>query len=341
MGEIAHPVLDEGGGHRLGADVHQPPLGQAVVLQLQLTTVQGGQNVLAPGHQQPDDGAALVGDGIEDGLGGVALEQDGPAAGEQGAEPVHLGAGVVQGRDAEEYVLVTGLVVDGLHPSGLEQGLVLEEDGLGEAGGAGGVVDGRVILILDEHLRGLTGAVGGGGVVVLGKGGAVLSHKEEQAAPGQGGRHVLHPADELRAEEEHIHVGQLDAVLDLLGSVAEVQRDGDGSGLQNAEIDGQPLQAVHQQDSHLVPLLHPAGEEHVGHPVGLLVEDAPGDLPAVGDGGCGLDELIFLPRDPVLFLDLRVDLHQGGLAAVELVIALQQVGNGHLPRSFPKGGGAA
>ena len=48
-----------------------------------------------------------------------------------------------------------GLVVDGLHPGGLEQGLVLEEDGLGEAGGAGGVVDGRVILILDEHLRGL------------------------------------------------------------------------------------------------------------------------------------------------------------------------------------------
>lgn len=93
------------------------------------------------GHQQPDDGATLVGDGIEDGLGGVALEQDGPAAGEQGAEPVHLGAGVVQGRDAEEYVLVTGLVVDGLHPGGLEQGLVLEEDGLGEAGGAGGVVD--------------------------------------------------------------------------------------------------------------------------------------------------------------------------------------------------------
>ena len=40
-------------------------------------------------------------------------------------------------------------------------------------------------------------------------------------------------------------------------------------------------------------------------------------------------------------MDLRVDLHQGGLAAVELVIALQQVGNGHLPRSFPKGGGAA
>ena len=99
---------------------------------------------------------------------------------------------------------------------------------------------------------------------------------------------------------------------------------------------GRPLQAVHQQDSPPCPPSHPAGEEHVGHPVGLLVEDAPGDLPAVGDGGCGLDELIFLPRDPVLFLDLRVDLHQGGLAAVELVIALQQVGKWAFARSFQK-----
>ena len=60
-------------------------------------------------------------------------------------------APVCTGAGSEEYVLVTGLVVDGLHPGGLEQGLVLEEDGLGEAGGAGGVVDGRVILILDER----------------------------------------------------------------------------------------------------------------------------------------------------------------------------------------------
>ena len=224
VGEVAHPVLDEGGGHRLGADVHQPPLGQLVVLQLQVTPVQGGQNVLAPGHQQPHDGAALLGDGVEDGLGGVALEQDGLAAGEQGAEPVHLGAGVVQGRDAQEHVLVGGLVVDGLHPGGLEQGLVLEQNGLGEAGGAGGVVDGGLVLVVDEHLGGHAGAVGGGPVVVLGKGGAGLPHEEEQQLPGQVGRDVLHPADELRAEEQHIHVGQLQAVVDLLGGVAEVQR---------------------------------------------------------------------------------------------------------------------
>ena len=138
---------------------------------------------------------------------------------------------MIQGRDAQEHVVVGGVVVDGLHAGGLEQGPVLEQDGLGEAGGAGGVVDGGLVLVVDENFRGHAGAVGGGPVIVLGKGGAVLSHKEEQAAPGQGGRHVLHPADELRAEEEHIHVGQLDAVLDLLGGVAEVQGHGDGPGL--------------------------------------------------------------------------------------------------------------
>ena len=177
VGEIAHPVLDEGRGNGLGADVHQPPLGQLIVLQLQLAPVQGGQNVLGPGHQKPHDGAVLLRHGLEDGLGAVALEQHGLTAGEQRAEPVHLGARVVQGRDAQEHVVVGGGVVDGLHAGGLEQGPVLEQNGLGEAGGAGGVVDGGLVLVVNENLRGHAGAVGGGPVIVLGKGGAGLAHE--------------------------------------------------------------------------------------------------------------------------------------------------------------------
>lgn len=99
---------------------------------------------------------------LEDGLGGVPLQQNRLASGEQRAEPVHFRAGVVQGRDAEKHIVVGGGVVDGLHPGGLGQGVVLEQDGLGEAGGAGGVVDGGLILVVDEHLWGHAGAVGGG-----------------------------------------------------------------------------------------------------------------------------------------------------------------------------------
>ena len=84
--EIGQPVADQRGGDRLGPDVHQPPLGEPVVLQLQVPPVQGGQDVLAPGHQQPDNGAALGGHRVENGLGAVPLQQDSPAAGKQGAD---------------------------------------------------------------------------------------------------------------------------------------------------------------------------------------------------------------------------------------------------------------
>ena len=205
--------------------MHQAPLGQLIVLQLQIPPVQSGQNILAPGHQQPYDGAFLSGHRLEDGLGGVPLQQDGPAAGEQGAEPVHLGPGVIEGRDAQEHVIVLGLMVDRLHAGGVEEGGVAQQNGLGEAGGARGVVDCPFVLVIHQHLGGGGGAVGGGPVVVLGKGGTGLPHKEEQHLGGDLGDDVLHPADKLRAEEEHVHVRLFQAVVDLLGGVAEVQRD--------------------------------------------------------------------------------------------------------------------
>ena len=334
MGEILHPVLDKGGRDRLGADVHQPPLAELVVLQLQVAPVQRGQDILTPGHQQPHDGAPLLGDGIKDGLGAVALQQDSLAAGKQGTEPVHLGASVIERRDAQEHVLMGSLVVDGLHPGRLQETPVAEQDGLREAGGAGGVVDGAVILVVHQHLGRGGGAVGSGAVVVLGKGGAGLTHKEQEALPSDRGDNVLHTADKLRAEEQHIGVGQLHTVLDLLGGIAEVQGYRHRSGLEDAEVDGQPLQAVHQQNGHLLALFQPSAQQQVGHPVGLLIKDGPGDLPAVGCGGGGLNERILLPGDPLGLLNLGVDLYQGDLVAVELAVALQQIGDRHGARSF-------
>ena len=320
--------------------MHEAPLGQLVVLDLQVPPVQGGQDVLTPGHQQPHDGALLPGHRVKDGLGGVALQQHRPASGEQRAEPVHLGPRVVQGRDAQEHVLVLGLVVDGLHPGGLEQALVPQQNGLGEAGGAGGVVDGRVVLVVHQHLGGGGGAVGGGPVVVLGEGGAGVPHEEQQHLAGDLGDDVLHPADELGTEEQHVHVRLFQAVVDLLGGISEVQGDGHRPRLQNSKVDGQPLQAVHQQNGHLLALLNPPAQQQVGHPVGLLVKDGPGDLPAVGGGGGGLNEGVLLPGDPLGLLHLGVDLHQGDLIPVELAVALQQIGDRHLMSVLSQGGRA-
>ena len=126
---------------------------------------------------------------------------------------------------------MSGFVVDGLHPGRLHQGGMLEQDRLGKAGGARGVVDGRLVLVVHQHLGGAACAVGGGPQVVLGEGGAALPHEEQQHLPVDLGHNGLHPAGELRAEEEHVGVGQLQAVVDLVGGVAEVQRDGDGPRL--------------------------------------------------------------------------------------------------------------
>ena len=60
------PAFNQGRGDRLGADVHQPPLGKLVILQPDFPTVDGVEDVLGPGNQQPDNGTFLLGDGVED-----------------------------------------------------------------------------------------------------------------------------------------------------------------------------------------------------------------------------------------------------------------------------------
>ena len=125
VGEILLPAADERGGHGLGADVHQLPLVQLVVGQLDVAPVQSVQNILRPGHQQPDDGTLLVGNGLENDLRGGPLQQHGLAPGKQAAHPVELCAGVVQGRDAEEGIVMLDVMVLLLHLRGLGQAAVL------------------------------------------------------------------------------------------------------------------------------------------------------------------------------------------------------------------------
>ena len=125
IGEDLLPALDQALGHGLGADVHQPPLGKPVIGQIHLAAFDGVQDILGPGHQQPDDGAFFVGHRLQHVLGLGAFEQHRLAAYQEGAEPVHLGAGVVEGRDAQEDVVV-GLAVMGLfHPAGMDEAFVV------------------------------------------------------------------------------------------------------------------------------------------------------------------------------------------------------------------------
>ena len=121
VGKICHPAADQAGRHRLRADVHQPPLVQLVVLQLQFTAVQRIQQVLGPGHEKPDDGALLLAHRLQNGARRGPLEQHAPAALQKRAQPVHLGAGVVERRNTQKDILVLGVMVVLFHLGRMNQ----------------------------------------------------------------------------------------------------------------------------------------------------------------------------------------------------------------------------
>ena len=328
--EVLQPVPDEARRHRLRADVHEAPLAQAVVLQIQLSGIQRRQDILGPRHQEPDDGAAFIRYGAENDLRRVSLQDDAAASRVEGAEPVHLGTGVVQRRNAEEHVVLLRLMVRGLHAGGLHQRGVVQKDGLREAGGAGREIDGGIVRVLHEH----SGRDGGGvrrlAVVILRVGRAGIADKVQKHVVLQLGCDILDAADELGAVEQDVGVRSLQAVVDLLRGKAEIQRHRQGAGLQDPEIDGEPFQTVHEKHCALLASLDPAFQKHVGDTVRFLVKHGPGDLAAVIGGRRRLDQLILLPCDSLIFLELRIDLHQSYLAPVQLAVSLQQICDRHL-----------
>ena len=326
--------MDQALGHRLGTDVHQPPLVQLVVAQFQFAAVQCGQDILCPRHQQPYDRALFAADRLQDRLGPGALQDDGLTAGDQTAEPVHLRAGMIQRRNAQEAV-VLGLTVMGLlHPCGMDQAPVLMEDRFRKTRRTGGEIDRRVVFFrqfagreaaaaLADQLRQVvreTGTAGAG---------------EHQGDMRDLVRDFFHTADEFRPEDHHIALAQVQAVFDLVGGIAEVHRNRQRAGLQDAEIDRQPIDAVHQQDGNLLALADAVAPEHVGHAVRLFIENRPGNFPAVVFlFYAGLNQFKIVPGNPSGFRLVRVDFHQCGVVRPLPGISLQQFNNGHNAFTF-------
>ena len=309
--EVLQPPVDQALGHGLGADMHQPPLGQFIVPDVQLPAVQGGQDILGPGNQQPYDGAVFLADGLEDGFRPGPFQDHRLSAGDQAAEPVHFGPGMIQGRDAEEAVLLRLAVVRLLHPGGVNQAPVLMQDCFGKPRGAGREVNGRVVL-----LRQLAGREDGAAFVdqlvqVIREGGAAGA-QVHQGNMGDRVGNFLYPADEFRPEDHHGAFGQVQAVFDFAGGVAEIHGHRQRPGFHDAEINGQPVDAVHQQDRHFAAGADAVGFQHVGHPVCFFVKDGPGDFPPVMPGAdAGLHQFEFMPGDPAGLRLIGVDFHKG------------------------------
>ena len=142
-------------------------------------------------------------------------------------------------------------------------------------------------------------------------------------------RDLFDAPDELRAEDQDVRFRQIDAVLDLLRGIAEVQRDGDRTCLEHAEIDRQPIEAVHEQDRDLVALDDAAREQEIRDAVGLFVKYSPGDLCPVRNLAQGLDEFILFPGRETGDFYLGVQFHEGDVIRIFAGIFFQKVCNNH------------
>ena len=219
-------------------------------------------------------------------------------------------------------VVVTGLAVMVLlHDGGRHQAAVVVQYGLGEAGGPRGEVESSVIRLGDLHSRRLARTVRRHLAVALGERRAIGAHEEARVELGHPVYHRLDPAYELGSEDQRSRLGEFEAVLDLVGGVAVVHGHRHRAGLEDAEVDGQPLKAVHEQDGHLVAPADAPAEEQIGEAIGSLVELPPGDLPAGEIVRVGLHELVLAPGDLALLFHFGVDADEADLVAVERGVA--------------------
>ena len=253
---------------------------------------------------------------------------------------MHLRAGVVERRNAQECVVLGLPVVSLLDLAAVDKAAVLQDDRLGEARRAGREVDRSVVVL--RHLQGGRSrrAVGDEGAVRLRERRAVLADVEPRPDLRDAVDDLLDASGELGAEHQRARVRKLEAVLYLVRRVAEVERHGHAARLQDAEVDRQPLEAVHEEDGDLVAALVSAREEEVREPVGLLVEVAPSHVGAVRPVRGGLNKLR-LPPGLVPSVVRRVDLHKGDVARPLGRVALQYLGDvvefvfhGHLSLAF-------
>ena len=153
-------------------------------------------------------------------------------------------------------------------------------------------------------------------VIALGKCRAIASDKKERLYIRYLIADRLNTTDKFRSENKRIGFGKIEAVFDLIRSIAKIQRNRNGTGLKNPEIYREPFKTVHKQDSDMTALADTAAQQKISHSVGAVVKFLPGYFPAVSIGTERLDKFIFMPGHLALFLFGGVQLDKRGLVSV-------------------------
>ena len=328
--EIRLPAFDEARRHRLGADVHETPLREDVVAEIDLFRFDRVEDILRPRNEEPDDRATFFRDRMKDRFGLDSAQQHGLAADEETAEPVHLRAGVIERRDAEEDVLARLRMVVLLREAGRGQAAVRVQDRLREARRSGGEVDRGVVFARELDVGRLVGGVHREAMERFREGGTVFADEEERFDIGQLVADRLDSSDEFGPEDEIARIGEPEAVFDFVRGVAEVQRHGDRARLENPEVDREPFEAVHEQNRDLVSLLDPAAQEQIREAVGELVELLPRRGAAQSDRMARrLDEIEVFPRDAARrVLRLGREFDEADVGTVKERVSLENFGDG-------------
>ena len=329
LGENLLPAMDQARRDRLRTDMHQTPAIQIVFGQIHIPAVNGIENVLRPGDQQPNDAALFVRNSLEDPFRADTAQKDRPAACKQRTEPVHLRARMVQRRNAKETVFAALAVVSLLRQAGMDKALVIMQDRFRETRRAGREINRRVIRILQFHRRTAAGAETHKLIIAVRKVRAAAAHKV--ILPDL--VHLIaHRADsfrELRAKDQQRRIRQINAIPDLIRRISIVQGYRQRTRLQRAEINRQPLEAVHQKDRDLVALLDIIRHQQIGKTVRTTVKIFPGDLPAIRRFHRRFYQRKFAPAFGLASLFLGVNLHQRCLFPVQLGIPFKKLRNRH------------
>ena len=133
MGKILFPALNQTRRNRLCADMHQSQLVKIIILQLNISTIKGVQNILCPRNQQPYDRAFLLRNSVHNIFRLRPFQQDCLRACQEASKPVHLSTGMVQWRNTQENIIPCLPVMVLLYPAGMHQALMVVQDRLGKA----------------------------------------------------------------------------------------------------------------------------------------------------------------------------------------------------------------
>ena len=136
MGKDLLPVFYQSGWNRLCTDMHQSPLVQMVLFQVDIPVFNGNQNILGPWHQQPYDGDLFLRHGFKYPLGLDTFQNYRPGANDQIPKPVHFGTCVIKGGNTKKIVRVGLVVVTVFHHARGFKVSVGQKDRLWGAGGA-------------------------------------------------------------------------------------------------------------------------------------------------------------------------------------------------------------